>query len=61
MVKTLFNWTPPLETLNVRLSVILEEYTFCVNSIASFPDSTPQAFIHSVIKSQGMESGNEAM
>ena len=32
-------------------------------SLASFPDSTPQlfiAFIHSAIKSWGVESGNEA-
>ena len=30
------------------------------NYMASFPDSTPQLFIHSAIKSCGVESGNEA-
>ena len=30
------------------------------NNIASFPDSTPQLFIHGVIKSWGVESVNEA-
>ena len=28
--------------------------------VASFPDSTPLLFIHSAIKSRGVESGNEA-
>ena len=28
--------------------------------LASFPDSTPQLFIHSAIKSWGVESRNEA-
>ena len=28
--------------------------------VASFPDSTPQLFIHSAIKSWGVESRNEA-
>ena len=54
-----------------RLSIVMPRlYTWTWDSlahatrvwaqVASFPDSTPQPFIHGAIKSWGVESGNEA-
>ena len=40
-------------TLHVHVALLLTD-------LASFPDSTPQLFIHSAIKRWGVESGNEA-